>query len=189
MSQLLNDLSPQKRMWVLEYLKDFKQCKAAERIGLSGSVGSTWLGLPEVQEAISEQMEERVERTQIDADWVLEELAKMFSADLADIFKPGTDTLRPIHEWPSVWRKMCSGIKVNEMFSGSGDDRALIGYVKDIKIIDRLKSLDMIGKHTNVKAFTERLEVTSDQDLIERLNAGRKRARQINKEDDDLSFM
>jgi hypothetical protein len=47
----------------------------------------------------------------------------------------------------------------------------------------------MIGKHTNVKAFTERLEVTSDQDLVERLLAGRKRAHAKNKGDDDLSFM
>ena len=49
----------------------------------------------------------------------------------------------------------------------------------------------MIGKHTNVKAFTEKLEITTDQDLTDRLMAGRKRARQRNNGDDSggMSFM
>lgn len=187
----LDILSPQKRIFVMEYLKDFKPYKAAERCGLSGSAGSGYLSQVEVQEAISEQMEERMERTQIDADWVLIQLARMWDADLGDIMD-SNGAIKPVHEWPEIWRKICSGFKSREEF---GEDpvsgaKAMIGYIKEIKHIDKLAVIKSIGQHTNVKAFTERIEVASDQDLINMLQAGRKRARRLNSDDDEEpSFM
>jgi phage terminase small subunit len=177
-------------MFVLEFIKTFKPRVAAEAVNLSTMSGSRLLAEPDIQEAIAEQMERRTMETQIDADWVLIELSKMFQANLSDLFFPGTNDLRPVHEWPEVWQKMSTGVKVDSMFEGRGADRELVGYVKDIKIMDRLKTLELIGKHTNVKAFMERHEVTTDQDLTDRLLAGRKRARERNTETDEpLSFL
>jgi phage terminase small subunit len=185
MNDKLNQLSPSKRMFVLEYLKDFKPGKAAERVGLAASTGSGYLADVDIQEAVAEQMEQRAERTQIDADWVLIQLDKMFNADMADIFVPGSNDLKPIHEWPEVWRKMATAVKIDSRRDGED-----LYHVKDVKILDRLKTLDMIGKHTNVKAFMDRIEVTTDQDLTNRLMAGRKRARDRNiKQIDTSDFM
>jgi phage terminase small subunit len=189
MNDKLNSLSPQKRMFVLEYLKTWKPRVAAEAVNLATMSGSRLLAEPDIQEAVAEQMERRIMETQIDADWVLIELSKMFQADLADLFVPGTNDLRPVHEWPEAWRKMATDVKVDNRWTGTGEDR--VDYiVKDIKIMDRLKTLELIGKHTNVKAFMERHEVTTDQDLTDRLLAGRKRARERNTETDEpLSFL
>lgn len=177
MNERLNELSPQKRMFVLELLKNnFRIGATAVSLGLSASVGSSFFSEPDVQAAIEEQMQYRVDRTQVDADWVLLQLAKMFDADLADIFVPGSNDLRPIHEWPEIWRKMTTSVKIDDKFSKDAGAFS----VKDVKILDRLKALEMIGKHTDVRAFTERIEVATDQDLTDRLIAGRKRARERN---------
>jgi phage terminase small subunit len=180
-NEKLNILSNNKRMFVLEFLKTFKPGKAAEAVGLVAGTGSGYLGETDVQEAIAEQMELRTVNTQIDSDWVLVQLAKMFGADLADIFHPGTNDLRPVHEWPEIWRKMTTGVKITTLYEGKGDEKIEIGHTKDVKILDRLACLRDIGKHTDVRAFTERIEITTDQALTDRLMAGRKRARQRNK--------
>ncbi len=187
-SQSFQDLSPQKRMFVLEYIKDFKANRAAERAGFPASVGHKFMAEEDVQLGIAAAMEERALRTGIDADWVLTQLGRLFEADLADIFVPGTDTLKPIHEWPEVWRKLCSGIEVNELFEGRGTERTVIGYVKKIKLMDRLRAVELIGKHTNVKAFVDRVEVATEQDLVDRLMRGRQRAREKTQQD-EMSFL
>lgn len=182
MNEKLNQLSPAKRMFVLEYLKDFKAGPAAERINLSRNIGYQLIAEYEVQQAIEEQVDERTARTQIDADWVLLQLADMFKADLADIFYPGTNDLRPIHEWPETWRKMTTGVKIDNRFTGRGEDREEY-TVKDVKILDRLRALELIGKHTDVRAFTERVEVATDEALTKRLLAGRRRAKEARDQD------
>jgi len=171
----LNALTPDKRMFVLEYLKDFKTGPASLRAGLAESAGRRFVGELDIQQAIEEQMAERTARIQIDADWVLVQLASMFNADLADIFYPGTNDLRPVHEWPEVWRRMTTGVKIDNKTIGRGDN-ATEYTVKDIKILDRMRALENIGKHTDVKAFTERIEVSTDEALTKRLMEGRKRA-------------
>ena len=187
-NEKLNRLTPHKRAFVLEYLKDFKSSKAAERSGINASVGSSLLKETDVHEAIEEQMAMRVDRMQIDADWVLQQLGEMFTADMADIFHPGTNDLRPIHEWPLVWRRMTTGVKVDDKNTRDGTYT-----VKDVKILDRLRALEMIGKHTSVRAFQDQIKVTTDQELTERLMAGRKRARkrarQHSEDDDTPNFM
>ncbi|MCK5640934.1 MAG: terminase small subunit [Gammaproteobacteria bacterium] len=177
MNQALAELSTLHRIFVFEYIKDFVASRAAERAGLEKSQGSRLLGNLDIQRAITVVMHERHERLQVDSDWVLRQLADMFSADLADIFVPGTNTMRPVHEWPEVWRKMCSGVKVRAIYEVEDGMRDLVGYVQDVKVIDRLKALELIGKHTDIRAFTERIELTTDKELTAQLMRGRQRAR------------
>lgn len=182
-------LSPQQRMFVMEYLRDTMSGPAAERMGLSRSQGYKLMGQPEVLAALDEQTKLRSERVGYDADWVLQQLGDMFNADLADIVYPGTNTLRPIHEWPPVWRKMTTSVKISAMYEGRGDERQQIGELQDVKIMDRLKALEMIGKHTDVKAFTERHEVITSQALVDELSRARKRAAQRNNPTAAPSFL
>lgn len=181
----LENIGGRERIFVYEYIKDFDPAKAAERTGLPANLGAKLLAMPKVQQAVAVAMEERAAKVKIDSEWVLQQLAQLFQADLADLFVPGSNVMRPVHEWPEAWRKICSGIRVSENMAGS--------LVKNVNIVDRLKVLEMIGKHINVKAFTERMEVTTDQDLTERLLNGRKRARARNLGPDDnpggLSFL
>ncbi len=56
--------------------------------------------------------------------------------------------------------------------------RRLIASAKDgeIKLLDRLKVLELIGKHVNVAAFSENIRHDLGDDLMDRLERARRRA-------------
>jgi phage terminase small subunit len=183
----LNNLSPQKRMFVMEYLKHFNGSKAGITVGLAEGSGTSWLIDPEIQAAIEEQMAERILRMEIDADWLLEEMKQVWEADVSDIYYPETNTLRPVHEWPPIWRKMTTGVQTIELYRGTGENRELTGYSKKVKSLKESKLLELIGKHVNVKAWSNKLELVTEKELEDALLAGRKRVQ--TQDDDELNFM
>ena len=87
-------------------------------------------------------------------DWVLMRLAAEATADLADLYENGG--LKPITDWPLIWRQgLVSGLDVDETFLGGEK----LGQVTKVKLSDRIKRIELIGKHINVQAFAERKEI------------------------------
>ena len=152
-------LTPKQQAFVEQYLIDLNATQAAIRAGYSPKTaeqqGSRLLRNAQVQRAVSEGQKERSEKTGITAQWVLERLADEATADLADILNDDGG-LRPVHEWPLIWRQgLVSGLDVEELFEGQGEDREQVGYVKKVKLSDRVKRIELIGKHVGVQAFRE----------------------------------
>ncbi len=78
-----------------------------------------------------------------------EELKARIAEKVAD------GSLKPVHEWPMIWRKgLVAGVDVEQMKA----DGAVIGEIKKVKVSDRVKRLELIGKHVDVQAWRERLE-------------------------------
>lgn len=115
---------------------------------------------PHIQARINELMAEREQRLQIDADYVLRRLVEIDQMDLLDILDEKM-AFRPISEWPKVWRQYLSGVDVSELFEGAGDEREMVGVLKKIKWPDKVKNLELLGKHVRVGAFKEQLDHTS----------------------------
>lgn len=69
-------MTPKQEAFIREYLIDLNATQAAERAGYSAktaySIGQENLNKPEIAAAIQAAMNERAERTQITADYVLE---------------------------------------------------------------------------------------------------------------------
>ena len=100
----------------------------------------------------------RQQAQQWDAQQVLARLIDEANADIADIYDAAGD-LKPVHEWPAVWRRgLVAGIEVEALFEGTGDKRVHIGYAKKVKLSDRIKRLELIGKHVTIGAFKEKVE-------------------------------
>jgi phage terminase small subunit len=57
-------------------------------------------------------MHGRPKMDEIDADWVLKRLAAMADADLSELHNED-GTLRPIKDWPKIWRKVKSNPEEN----------------------------------------------------------------------------
>ncbi len=155
-------LSAQRRRFVEEYLKDPNATQAAILAGYSKqsakSQGARLLTFVDVQKEIEKARKARAERVEIDADWVLKRLCAEAEADIADIYQDD-GTLKPVSEWPKIWRQgLVSGIKVNELFDGTGKDRTKIGDAVELKISDRIKRVELIGKHIGVGAFKDKVE-------------------------------
>jgi phage terminase small subunit len=154
--------------------------KSSEKAAESGA--ARLLSKAKVVAYMNEQKKARSKRTQIDADWLLKRLSKESDADLADLYDEETGALKPVHKWPKIWRQgLVAGVDVDELFVGRGKDRKKIGHTVKIKISDRVKRLEMIGRHIDVKAFEDRVVHDVTDSLAEtmakaraRVNAGRK---------------
>lgn len=156
------NLTPKQQRFVKEYLVDLNATQAAIRAGYSAktaeSAGSRLLRNVKVQAAIQQAMADRLKRTEIDADYVLNRLVEIDQMDCIDILTE-TGELKPISEWPKVWRQFISGFEVSELFAGSGDERAVVGMLKKIKWPDKVKNLELIGRHVTVQAFSDKTKM------------------------------
>jgi len=168
-------LTAKQQAFVNEYLIDLNATQAAIRAGYSAktaySQGERLLSNVEVSSAVSAAKAARSEKTGIDATWVLMRLAMEAQADLADLYDDG-GSLKPVKDWPLVWRQgLIQGVET--VREGSGES---ISIVDKVKISDRIKRIELIGKHVGVQAFKDRLEVDVSDDLAAVLAASRERA-------------
>lgn len=130
-----------------------------------------------IQKRIAELMEERNKRSRISSDYVLMRLKEIDELDLGDIMDDDL-SLKPLSTWPKAWRQFLSGVKVAELFEGKGDEKKIIGVLKSIKWPDKVKNLELIGKHVDVNAFKERLEVSGTVTIADRMAAARRRVKE-----------
>ncbi|QHM76508.1 hypothetical protein C7M52_02484 [Mixta theicola] len=147
-------LTGKQEMFCREYLIDLNATQAAIRAGYSEKTAPTIacenLIKPNVQQRIAELKAERNERVEITADYVLRRLAEIDQMDVLDILTESGD-LKPVAQWPKVWRTTLSGLDVAVM--GGEEDTA--GLLKKIKWPDKVKNLELLGKHISVMAFKE----------------------------------
>lgn len=153
-------LTNRHQRFVDEYIIDLNATQAAIRAGYAPKAANKQAHLlmlrPDVQAAIAEAQASRSERTKIDADWVLRRLVDEAEADMADLLDE-SGALKPVREWPLIWRKgLVSGLDVEEI----RQDGAVVGVIRKVKMSERHKRTELIGKHVRVQAFNEKIEVT-----------------------------
>lgn len=175
-------LTDKQQAFVNEYIVDFIGSQAAIRAGYSAKTAevqaSKLLRNPNVSGAVADAIESRTKRTQIDADWVLKQAAEAFTCDLSRLYDERGD-LRPVHEWPKEIMPIIGGVEIEALYEGSGKERVQIGRVKKLKLTERLKLLETIGKHVNVQAFRERVEHDLSDGVKDLLNQVAENGRRV----------
>lgn len=171
-------MNKKQRRFAEQYLLDLNATQAAIRAGYSEktahSQGPRLLDNVEVADYIKKKMDERSERTKIDADWVLKRLGEEAEADLLDILTE-EGSLKPVSEWPLIWRQgLVDGIDIEELYEGRGAERENIGRVYKVKMGHRIKRVELIGRHVNVQAFKDKIEHGVDSDMAEMLKKARR---------------
>lgn len=111
-----------------------------------------------VAERVAELRAKVAEQRVIDSSYVLRRLVEIDNMDALDILNDD-GTVKAIKEWPKVWRQFINNMEVVEM-SGGDDDRK-VAILKKIKWPDKVKNLELIGKHLQVGAFVEKVDHTS----------------------------
>lgn len=148
-------LTDKQDMFCREYLIDLNATQAAIRAGYSENtarkIGSENLSKPDIQNRIAELKVQRNEQVNIDAAYVLRRLVEIDHMDVLDILLSNGE-LKPIKDWPKTWRTTLSGMDVTEM---AGD---AAGLLKKIKWPDKVKNLELLGKHIDVSAFKENID-------------------------------
>lgn len=129
-----------------------------------------------IQKRIAELMEERNKRMRVSADYVLMRLVEIDQMDVLDILNDD-GSLKPIREWPKIWRTTLSGFDLSSTIMNMNED-SIETILKKIKWPDKVKNLELIGKHVDVNAFKERLEVSGTVTIADRMAAARRRVKE-----------
>ena len=169
-------LTPKQEAFCREYLIDLNGTQAAIRAGYSkrtaNEQAAQLLAKLNIQEYLKTLMDERAEKTKIDAEWVIKRLAQDATADVADLYDENGH-LRPVKDWPMAWRTgLVAGIDTAMERNGVDEDgKPQFVEVRKVRLADRTKLLELIGKHVDVGAFKERVEHSGKVGL-EQLIAG-----------------
>ncbi|HGJ5890196.1 MAG TPA: terminase small subunit, partial [Arsenophonus apicola] len=111
-----------------------------------------------IQKRIQTLMEERKNRIEVNADYVLKRLVEIDQMDVLDILTDSGD-LRPIKDWPKVWRTTLSGLDIAAIRVDGAE-----ALLKKVKWPDKVKNLELLGKHVSVQAFRE--QVKNEHDVV-----------------------
>lgn len=159
-------LNSRQAMFCQEYLLDLNATQAAIRAGYSkktaAKIGSENLRKPDITNCIQELKNKRSERTKIDADYVLQRHREIDELDILDVVKPDLSGFRSLNEWPKSWRTSISALDISELFDYEDGKKELSGLIKKIKWPDKVRNLELLGKHVDVQAYNEKVEVNGE---------------------------
>ena len=133
-------MTQKQKRFIEEYLIDLNATQAAIRAGYSPDTaqqtGSENLSKPVIRAQIDRAMAERSKRTGVNAERVVQELAKIAFVNAAEVIDPKTATVK--------------------------EDALPDGLEREIKMADKLKALELLGKHLGM--FKDRIELSGGLD-------------------------
>lgn len=178
-------LTVMQEAYAQEYVKcPENQTQAAINAGFSPKSAhvkaSTMMHDERIQKRIADLMEERNKRLRVSADYVLLRLVEIDQMDVIDILDDDGG-LKPVSQWPKVWRTSLSAMDINRIrMAGKDGDDDIESTLQKVKWPDKVKNLELIGKHVDVNAFKERLEVSGTVTIADRIAAARRRLKTHN---------
>lgn len=155
---LAQRLEAKEDLFVLEYMKDFNATRAAKAIGHANrqatQAGGAYLRNPSVQQKLTEALNARKERLQIDADEILRELTVLCRSDVRDfrVRESGKLSLRKGAP-DSAWRAVSSvkhRIRTVQMNNG---ERQVIREV-EVRMWSKTEALALARKHLGLDRDT-----------------------------------
>lgn len=155
-------LTPKQTRFIEEYLLDLNATQAAIRAGYSLKtayrIGATLVQKSSVKKAIQAGMAERSRRTEITADRVLQEYAKLAFLDPRRFYNDA-GSLIPVHQLPDDVAAALAGMDVvTERAGKDAEGNAEFATVRKIKFADKKAALDSVARHLGM--FNDKLELS-----------------------------
>lgn len=169
-------MTPKQEAFVREYLIDLNASGAYQRAYPNAKANSArvqacrMLADPNIAAAIAAAQAERARRTEITADRVLQELARIAFFDIRRLYNEDGSMKAP-SELDDEAAAVLAGVDVSEEFDGSGAERKLIGYTKKAKVFDKGAALTLAMRHLGM--LKDRLEVEDVTDRAEQMRQRR----------------
>lgn len=151
-------LTKKQKRFIDEYLIDLNATQAAIRAGYSPGtaqqIGSENLSKPVIRARLDKAIAERSKRTGVNADRVIMELAKIAFVNAEDVIDMDTATVKA-GALPEDTAAIQS-VKLKTF----GED----GIEREIKMADKLKALELLGKHLGM--FTEKVNLAGSIPVV-----------------------
>lgn len=161
-------LTNKQRVFVAEYLKDLNATQAAIRAGYSRKsaalTGSENLRKPYIAALVKEAMDARAERTRVDQDKVVKELAKLGFSDWRELgsWDETSMTLKASNEITDEAAACVKDVShtTERRFQG---DQVIENTQTKLGLHDKKGSLELLGRHLGM--FKDNLSISSDRPL------------------------
>lgn len=162
-------LEPMQLRYAEQYIIDFNGTKAAIRAGYAepsaAQQSSRLLNNAKIQQYLQYLISDRSKRLQVTADKVVQEIAKIAFHNVQDLldYLDGNVLFSDLEdmEFPEIIKS----IEVKETLI----DGVRVGQIAKIQVYDKVKALELLGKHTAL--FTENLNLTNNGESFEALPA------------------
>lgn len=156
-------LTPKQARFVSEYLIDLNATQAAIRAGYSvetaKEIGSQNFTKLHVRTAIEKAMAERSKRTGVNQDRIVLELARIAFVNAADVIADDA-TVREDATVDDTSAIQSVKVKVIPTQNGEGVER-------EIKLGDKLKALELLGKHIGMWNDKQRAADAKEEEMQE----------------------
>lgn len=163
------ELNPRQHRFAQEYCKDLNVTRAMIRAGYSekyaNALGYKLLEHIGIQAAIAEEQARLAQNQDVTAERVIKEMAALAFLDPRKFYAED-GTLKPIKDLDRETAAALTGMDVDEIYAGSGEDRTAVGVTKKIKYAQKVKSLELLAKHLNL--FSD-LNVNLNSDALNAL--------------------
>ncbi len=162
--------SAKQQRFVEEYLIDLNATQAAIRAGYKKSEytdtnANKLLENTRIREAIDKAMAERSKRTGINQDRVIQELARIAFVNPKNVIN--AEDASVVSDASEDDLACIQSVKVKTMLGDKGCSEE-----REIKLNDKLKALELLGKHLGM--FTDKVDLEADADLNIRIDYGGK---------------
>ena len=172
-----NKLTTKQRRFVEEYLVDGNASQAAVRAGYSERTarqqGYRLLTKVYIAVAIAAAQEERSKRTEVTADRVVEELARIAFADIRNLFVWDEEQAAyvPSQDLSDDAAAGVSSVKAKTThYNGKNGDGDRTEILVELKTYDKLKALELLAKHLGL--FQENPIYVAMLQLVQQLPPG-----------------
>ena len=143
--------------FIEEYLVDLCATQAAIRAGYSpksaNKIASENMAKPDIRARIDQAMAELSRRTGVNQERVIRELAKAAFVNAADLVDFETGKLLP--QASATDTAVIASVKVKTIPTADG-----LGVDREIRMADKLKALELLGKHFGM--FTDNVRLSGE---------------------------
>lgn len=156
----MKTLTDKQAIFIKHYLVDHNGTQAAIKAGYSkkaaAEISYELLRRPHIALAIAKDITRRMHRLDIEADDIVQEIAKMGFACITDYYRSDGSMIPP-QDLPRHLRAAVQEVVQTILPNGT--------VVFKYKLADKTKNLELLGKH--LKLFTDKVEVDVLSDVYE----------------------
>jgi phage terminase small subunit len=150
-------MTKKQKIFCEEYLVDLNATQAAIRAGYSvdsaREIGNENMKKPIIRTYIEQKLAERSKRTGINADRVIQELAKIALLNITDVVNADDATIKGTANRDDTAAIL--SVKVKTIPTQEGDI-----VEREVKMNDKIKALELLGKHLGM--FKDKLELSGE---------------------------
>jgi phage terminase small subunit len=167
------------RKFAEEYVIDLNGTRAAQAAGIAQSGAHVWasraLKKAKVQRIIAELQAKRASKTELKAEKVIEEIQRLAFSNMQDYTRVDSDG-KAVLDMSTITRDQFAAVQEirEDATGGTGDGERKVVLRTTLKLSDKTKNLELLGRHLGM--FNDKLSAEITMTLASTIAGRRKRA-------------